>query len=186
MADRATTERFHASLSNEADPPPLFLPARAGPRSVGTAQPSASDLKHPRIKFGDRAPCSPVRDLGFSMHWPPNPVPLSLQSGSPFIRRPPTTIAPFPSPKSISPGACGAISIASSRLPPPDLSLMAISLPFALRRRCQSRACSRSGKKFALPARAPHLILRLRPFDLLRLCHGISSPLAGLAPDATL
>ncbi len=44
------------------------------------------------------APCSPVRDLDFSTHWAPKPVPSSLRSGRPFIRRPPTTIAPFPSP----------------------------------------------------------------------------------------
>jgi hypothetical protein len=34
----------------------------------------------------------------FQMHWAPKPVPSSLRSGGPFIRRPPTTIAPFPSP----------------------------------------------------------------------------------------
>ena len=43
-------------------------------------------------------------------------------------------------------------------------------------------------KKFA-PASSrsrPDPPCRVRPFDLLSLCHGISRPLAGLAPDATL
>ncbi len=145
-------------------------------RSVGIAQASARELKHSRNQIRARAPCSPVRDLGFSMHWAPKPVPSSLRSGSPFIRHPPTTIAPFPSPRSIFPRACGAISIASSRPPPQDqTSLMEFS--FSYQRLAADRAEKFAPPKLALAARSSLRLLSLR--------HGISSPVAGLAPDAT-
>ncbi len=179
--DRPPKAGDAGSVSVECNrrPPPRY--SRAGPDQLEPHNQCERAETLPNQNSGPGRRAVPSAISTFQCIGGPRPVPSSLRSGSPFIRRPP------PSPKSIFPRACGAISIASSRhrvcLRRTKNLLDGTSFPLprvgvANQGLAADRAEKIRARKLPLAARSP---CRVRPFDLLSLCHGISSPLAGLA-----